>query len=87
MILISFYFVLGVAAGTAEGEARMRQEQMNQLSKNISSGAIYGLFPVLAGGASILIMTRIDGGPINRPRHWLVGLAVALGTLGILFLV
>ena len=87
LMLISFHFVLGVAAGTAEQDARMRAEKANELSDSLRSIALNVGGPLLAGGASILVVNRVGKNPTNRSRSWLVGFVVALGTFGILLLV
>jgi inner membrane protein involved in colicin E2 resistance len=86
LILILFHAVLGVVEGTAEQEARYRQERMGELSDNLASIGLHVLGPLLAGGVAIFIMQRVAKNQVNRSRNWVVGFVVALGTFGIIYL-
>lgn len=85
LVIFSFHFVLGVAAGTQEGQVRQAEARAKELGAQIGSTVLHVGGPLLAGGVSIWIVNRIDRNQVNRSRSWLVGLVVAFGTFGLLF--
>ncbi len=86
VIFSVLYFSLPWAAGTAEVEARQRQEGSDEISANIRSVAVFGLAPIITGGVSVWAVAKIKKASVIKPLPLLVGLAVALGTLALVFL-
>ncbi len=86
IIFSVFYFSLPSAAGTADAEAFQRQEESDKLAANIRSAAVFGLAPIITGGASVWTVAKVKKASIIRPLPLVVGFAVALGTLGLAFL-
>ena len=86
VILSVFYFSLPWAAGTAEAEARQREELSDELSGQIRSVAVFGLAPIFTGGASIYTVAKVKKASVRKPLPLLVGFAVAVGTLGLVML-
>lgn len=68
IIFSVLYFSLPLAAGTAEADARMRQEDSDKLSANIRSIAIFGLAPIITGGASIFTIAKIKKASVESFR-------------------
>ncbi len=86
IIFSIFYFSFPSAAGTAEAAARQRQEETDRLSGNIRSIAVFALAPIITGGASVWTVAKVKKASIIRPLPLVVGFAVAIGTLGLAFL-
>ncbi len=80
------YFSVPWAAGTADMEARDRQNRIDELAANIQSFAVFALAPIITGGASVWTVAKVKKASIIRPLPLVVGLAVAIGTLGLAFL-
>jgi len=66
---------------------RDRLNRIDELSANIRSFAIFGLAPIITGGASVWTVAKIKKASVIKPIPLLVGFAVAVGTLGLVLLV
>ncbi len=86
IIFSMLYFSLPWAAGTADAAEFQKQEESDKLAANIRSFAVFGLAPIITGGASVWTVAKIKKASLSRPFPLLVGFAVAVGTLVLVFL-